>query len=221
MLRDVFVTWGLPLFFRVDNGHPWGSAHDLPPALALWLIGLGVQVHWNPAGRPQHNGTVERTNGVSQDWAEPRAQACRSDLEAALAYAAEVQRERYESIQGRTRLESFPGLLANPRRYSRESEDMLWDLSRVDEFFDGRLYKRKADRIGQIWIDNRGKLLGKAYRGQGVLCRLDPASRDWVVEACNSEEIKRFPAEELSRASILSLQVGYRRESRQGPARRG
>ena len=46
-LRVAFTRWGLPSCLRVDNGKPWGSWSDLPPALALWVIGLGIDMLWN------------------------------------------------------------------------------------------------------------------------------------------------------------------------------
>src|SRR5947199_10601597 len=70
-LRDLFARWGRPAGVRVDNGGPWGSAGDLPPDLALWLIGCGVDVLWNDPGRPQQNGGVERSPGTAKRWAEP------------------------------------------------------------------------------------------------------------------------------------------------------
>src|SRR5260370_700151 len=55
-LRRAFARWGRPAMLRVDNGGPWGSAGDWPPELALWLIGLGLEVPWNDAHTPQQNG---------------------------------------------------------------------------------------------------------------------------------------------------------------------
>ena len=65
MFRHVFVRWGLPDRVRVDNGYPWGSSRDLPPELALWLIGLGVEPIWNPPAQPTRNPKVERSNGLT------------------------------------------------------------------------------------------------------------------------------------------------------------
>ena len=70
-LRGIFVQWGLPAQLRVDNGAPWGSWNDLPPDLALWLIGLGVGMIWNRPRHCQANGHVERAHGVLQQWSEP------------------------------------------------------------------------------------------------------------------------------------------------------
>src|SRR5271157_5277768 len=72
MFRHVFVRWGLPDRVRVDNGYPWGSSRDLPPELALWLIGLGVEPIWNPPAQPTRNPKVERSNGLTQQWGELR-----------------------------------------------------------------------------------------------------------------------------------------------------
>ena len=59
-LRRAFECRGLPRSLRVDNGKPWGSWSDLPPPLALWLIGLGVAVIWNdpPAAAERRGGAV-------------------------------------------------------------------------------------------------------------------------------------------------------------------
>ena len=73
MFRRTFTRWGLPEAVRVDNGYPWGSPRDLPTELALWLIGLGVAVIWNPPAQPRKNPKVERCQGVAAAWAEPQA----------------------------------------------------------------------------------------------------------------------------------------------------
>src|SRR5947209_9387768 len=109
-LRRAFARWGRPERFRVDNGVPWGSAGDLPTDLALWLIGLGIGVDWNPPRRPQDNGVVERSQGTAKRWAEPRACATAEELQRRLEEMDEIQRREYPSVRGRSRLEAFPGL---------------------------------------------------------------------------------------------------------------
>ena len=79
-LRLAFGRWGRPERIRVDNGAPWGSSGDLPTDLALWLIGLGIEMIWNTPRRPQENGVVERSQGTAKRWAEPRACATAEEL---------------------------------------------------------------------------------------------------------------------------------------------
>src|SRR4051794_4637149 len=109
MRRRTFQCWGLPDRLRVDNGHPWGSRHDLPRELALWLIGLGVNIIWNKPCRPQRNGVVERTQGVTQQWVEPTTLSDPAQLQARWDWAIRIQREVDPAIDGRSRLAAFPG----------------------------------------------------------------------------------------------------------------
>jgi hypothetical protein len=217
MFRRVFARWGLPERARVDNGHPWGSASDLPPALALWLIGLGIEVLWNPPHQPWRNPKVERCNGVTQQWAEPRACADHPTLGSRLDWAARTQRQEYPSIRGRSRLEAYPQLLHSGRPYSVEDEPRLWDLSRVDAFLARGTWYRRADRYGLISLYNRNRCLGKAYRGQEVAIRFDRESRHWVVSDADGKVIARLIAAELSRERIMRLEVGHRRPPRRKP----
>jgi hypothetical protein len=214
MLRRVFEEWGLPERIRVDNGHPWGSAHDLPPALALWLIGLGIAVTWNPPHQPWCNPKVERCNGVTQQWAEPHACTDHPMLEKQLEWAAQIQRQEYPAIQGQPRLAAYPELLRSERPYCVADEPRLWDLSRVDAFLAQGVWYRRADRYGQISLYNRNKSLGKAHRGQEVAIGFDRESRYWVVSDLEGKVLVRLIAEELSHERILKLEVGHRRPPR-------
>ena len=66
------MQWVKPERFRVDYGFPWGSSGGLPTDLALWIIGLGIGMIWNPPRQPEKNGVVERSQGTGKRWAEPK-----------------------------------------------------------------------------------------------------------------------------------------------------
>jgi hypothetical protein len=201
----------LPGRVRVDNGHPWGLNRGLPPDLALWLIGLGVGVEWIPPGQPQVNGTIERDNGVMQMWADPSACRTRAELRSRLERECLVQRERYPSVAGMTRMEAYPGLRHSGRDYDPGREDRLWDLARVDRVLASRVYHRRANARGAIYLYGYSRGLGRAHRGKEVCVRFDPAAREWVVSDHQGQELKRLAAEELSRERILALNVGHQR----------
>jgi hypothetical protein len=216
----VFSRWGLPERLRIDNGHPWGSAGDLPTDLALWLIGLGVVPDWNPARQPWLNPKVERNNGVTQQWVEIADCPDHATLERRLAWASQMQRELYPARDGRTRLETYPELTRILRPYSAESEPSLWQLSYVDAFLAGQSWPRRADRYGTIWLYNRGRCLGKAHAAKEVEVRFDPETRYWVViDPLDGTPLVRLMAHELSRQRILSLDVSHRRPPRQKKSR--
>jgi hypothetical protein len=211
MFRHVFARWGLPDRVRVDNGYPWGTPRDLPPELALWLIGLGVGVIWNPAGQPTCNPKVERCNGLTQQWGELRRCADRAAAAAVLAQVARIQREEYPAIRGRTRSEVFPGLKAPRRAYRRSREAALWDLCRVDAFLARGCWKRRVDCNGRISIYGHGRSVGRAWAHQEVGLRFEASSRCWIASNQAGELIKQIPASELTREQIIALAVSRRR----------
>jgi hypothetical protein len=94
-LRLAWVRWGLPGRFRVDNGWPWGSRNEFPTDLSLWLIGMGVGMHWNNPRRPQENGVVERSQGTSARWCEPWTCRTPAELQARLERMDRLHREFY------------------------------------------------------------------------------------------------------------------------------
>jgi hypothetical protein len=136
-LRRAFARWGLPRRLRVDNGKPWGSWSDLPPALALWLIGLGLDLLGNDPRRPQPNGVVERSQGTAKRWAEPHTCRTAAELQTRLDADDVWQRERYPVAQGRSRWQLFPGLAHTGRPYREADEARAWGLQRVRDHLAG------------------------------------------------------------------------------------
>jgi transposase InsO family protein len=210
MLRRVFQRWGLPDRLRVDNGHPWGSRNDLPTDLALWLIGLGVNMIWNKPRCPQMNGVVERSQGVTQQWVEPQTLADSTRLQARLDWAVHIQRELYPAVAGRSRLAAFPALATPRRRYQIEIEDALWSLDQVDRFLTQGVWRRRVGRSGQISLYARDYWVGKHQTGQDVSVRFDPTDRHWVVCDHRGQELRRHRAEQLTRERIVGLKVAHR-----------
>ena len=209
-LRDCFEQWGLPKAMRVDNGSPWATQSDVPSALALWLVGLGVKVLVN---RPRHctdNAIVERGHGVLAKWVEPqRVRDCQG-LQAQLNWAIEMQRERYPAFKGRSRLTVYPDLLKINRSYSREEEIINWQLQRVFDYLIFRLWQRRVDKAGQISFFSHAYSVGKAYVGKTVTIRLDSQNQEWLIESEQGQILKRYASQELSCERIFSFSLSKR-----------
>jgi transposase InsO family protein len=198
----------LPQRIRVDNGAPWGSPQsDLPPALALWLIGLGVEVIWNRPHHSQENGVVERTHGVLAPWVEPERCPDAVRLQAHIDWAVQIQRERYPALDGQTRAAVYPELLEVARPYDPVTEQDIWNLDHVRAFLARGLWRRKVSKSGSISIYNRPHSVGRPYAGQAVNVQFDAVQHQWVVSDDHGDEIKRFDAPEISQARILALNV--------------
>jgi hypothetical protein len=212
-MRGVFAVWGLPLWLRVDGGYPWGPHPDMPPDRALWWVGLGIGVTWNRPCHPQENGKVERSHGVSGAWAEP--QRCRNaaELQERLCWASRLQREKYPAVKGQSRWAAHPELAAGGRAYDPAEEEARWDLGRVCQFLAQWVWRRVVDKAGKISIYNRPYTVGKRRSGEGVNVRFDAQERAWVILTDRGEELRRYPAEQITKERILALEVSHRKHS--------
>jgi hypothetical protein len=206
-LRAAFARWGLPGCLRVDNGKPWGSWSDLPPALALWAIGLGIDMLWNAPCRPQQNGSVERSQGTAKRWAEPHTCRDASELQARLDGDDLLQRERYPLVKGMSRWELFPGLAHTGKAYREAEEGRAWDLKRVYDHLAGYAVARKVDGQGNISIYNRNLYAGVMHAGKQVCVQFDPDQGHWLISDNAGRQLRTKPAPEISAESIRDLRM--------------
>ncbi len=222
-LRVLFECWGLPERLRVDNGWPWGTSRDLPPYLALWLIGLGVGVIHNPPRSPERNAKVERFNGLVEPWGEPATCPSFEAWQGQLGLVAEIQRERYPSIgtangkaNGRTgggkqtRLEAYPSLRTTARPYTSAEEAARWSLDLVKGYLATGRWRRRVDKVGRIKLYDHPYSVGRAYKGQDIFVEFDPLTTAWVFRGKAGNEIGRKPAKEIAVGPIVNLEVSHR-----------
>lgn len=206
-LRQAFERWGLPARLRMDNGHPWGSAGDLPTELALWLLGLGIEMVWNPPARPQDNGVVERSQGVGKNWGEPGTCATFRELQRRMDRFDRVQRERYPAVGSVSRLQAHPELSKPVRRYRRQSERRMRSWAQVAEHLRGYAVTRKVDAKGAVSLYNRQRYVGVAFAGRLVVVTYDAVEQEWEFWDAKGQIVRRQPAPELSARRILALDV--------------
>ncbi len=192
---------------RVDNGYPWGSSGDLPPALALWVLGLGVAMAWNPAHRPTANAKIERTHGVATHWTEPARCLGPEQLQARLTWACQLQREHYPAVHGRSRWVVFPGLAHSGRAYVAAQEASTWQVQRVYAYLACQTWRRRANSTGQISLYNQSYVLGRPWAHQTVSVRFDPAQVAWHIASEQDQLIVTHPAQQLTAERIVALQV--------------
>lgn len=210
-LRAAFARWGTPRAVRVDNGTPWGSAGDLPTDLALWVIGLGPAMIWNPPRCPQANGVVERSQGTGKRWAEPGTCRDADELQDRLERQDRIQRERYPSIAGRSRIAAFPALAHSGRAYCPDREEEAWRLEPVLSHLAEDLAVRRVDGSGTVSLYNRSRYVGRGLRGREVYISLDPISVEWVYAGAEGTCYRRQPAEELTAERVRRLEVSHHR----------
>jgi len=209
-LRLAFARWGLPGRCRVDNGAPWGSTGEFPTGLALWLIGLAVGVHWNHPRSPQENGVVERSQGTSDRWCEPWTCATPAELQGRLDAMDRLHREVYPYREGLSRMAYYPGLRHSGRPYDPAAEPAVWAWSRVAEHLATYAAVRRVDRAGLVSLYNKGHYVGKIHQGKDVYVMYDPGHNEWVFADRDGRQLRRRPADQLSPARVMSLDVTQR-----------
>jgi hypothetical protein len=213
-LRRAFARRGMPVRMRVDDGTPWGATGGLPTAPALWLIGPGVGMIWNPPRSPRRNGVVGRSQDVGQDWAEPWTCADAAELQARLDEVDRIQRDEYPAIGGLSRRAAYPGLSHSGRAYSRRREAGARDLERVTHWLSGVVVQRRVDVNGKVSIYDRCHWVGRRHEGRTVWVTLDPDTTEWVIMAEGGGVLKRVAAAELTAERICRLAVSRERAPR-------
>jgi hypothetical protein len=211
-LRRAFVQWGLPGRLRVDNGVPWGSWGDFPTDLALWLIGLGVGVHWNHPRSPQENGVVERSQKTSNRWCEPWTCDSPAELQARLDRLDRLYREVYPYRERLSRSAYFPGLAYSGRPYDSAQEAAIWEWSRVADHLATYVVVRRVDSKGMVSLYNRGHYVGQIHRGKEVYVMYDPNRNEWLFADRDGRQLRSQPADQLSRQRVMDLDVTHRRQ---------
>jgi transposase InsO family protein len=212
-LRQVFARHGMPERLRVDNGAPWGKRSDLPSALGLWLIGLGIEIIWNPPGRPQKNGVVERGQGTTRRWAEPEQCQSWAELQEHLDQVICFQRDVYPSLDGRSRSAVYPQLAAGGRPYDPSQEAAQWQLERVGRWLEQGVWRRRVDKSGKIYLFNWSYYAGERRAGQWVSVRWDGSTKEWVLLADEGQEVRRYVAEQITAERIGTLDVTHQKPS--------
>jgi hypothetical protein len=215
-LQEVFEIWGKPEKIRVDNGQPWGTGSSLPSALALWLVGIGIEVIYGRPAQSRDNAMIERTHGVLDRWVVPCQQADIETLQEQLEWAVHTQRERYRSPHHRTRAEVFPQLYTNLRTYRRQDPEANWEISKVACYLSGYTFKRKVEKQGQITLFANRYSVGSAYARQIVSIDLDVQRLEWVLSDENGKEITRHSSRELDYELICNLRLAKRQNFTKG-----
>jgi hypothetical protein len=166
-MRRCFKRWGLPRSIKVDNGKPFGDPQRTSvPELALWLVGLGVKVKWNPPRSPRSNAKVERMQATTATWAEVTScWDCRS-LQQRLDKAALIQRENYElrRLRGKSRKQLYAALWTNRRSYGRSS----FDINRVYRYLKEVTFKRRIGKAGRLTFYAHKIYVGATHKSKLV-----------------------------------------------------
>jgi hypothetical protein len=203
--RQVFARWGMPARLQVDNGLPWGCKGELPAPLALWLVGLGIDVRWSRPAVPQDNGVVERSMRTGKAWANPGKCRSHREVQSRLDEMDRIQREEYPALAGRTRLAVWPELSHSGRAYSRAWERSNWSLEAALGRLGCFVVRRRVSRQGRVSLYDRPYHVGVSLADQELLVQFSPLRLEWIVSDRRDRQIRAIPASTLTRKNIVTL----------------
>ena len=174
----MFERWGKAGSFRVDNGEPLGNPKmNATTALALWLIGMDIDMIWNKPHCPQQNAKVERMQGTSARWVELSKCATLSILQTQLDAEAVIQREKLQirRLQNQTRIAAYPDVLINKRPFN----DKTFNIQRVYTFLATKTYVRKVATSGFVSLYSQEFKINRDHKGKMIEIKFNPKTVEW------------------------------------------
>lgn len=201
----VFTQWGLPQKLKFDNGSPFGiPKRDGISVMTLWLIGMGISVHFNRPRRPTDNASVERMQGISANWAEALKAPHIEILQQRLDAVAFFQRHCFPSrtCGNKTRIQAYPAL----NQIKRPFQPQNFNFEQVQDFIQLTNWKRKVGKTGRIQLFNKGLQIGYQYKRQWVVIKYHKQKHVWQCFNSQAQLIKEIPAH-FCKNSILTLKA--------------
>ncbi len=210
-LKRAFERWGQPHYIRFDNGKPWGNPQlRVPTALALWLVGLGIEPLFGRPRQSTDNAVVERGHGVLNAWVEPTHCGNHQDLKDGLDKFIHIQREIYPIKAGKSRMELYPNLSHVMRPYDALQEAQHWSLEKVFQYLTRYTFTRTVEKNGRITVMTSQYSVGRQYRAQKVTVQLDAQQQQWVVKDRFGQIIARFAPQQLNYTTLAGLTLSSR-----------
>lgn len=233
VLRQGFLRYGvLPRAIQTDGealfiGHP---ERLFPSPFLLWCLGMGITHRQIQPGRPTQNGAVERAHQTLMREAilgntHLSLPALCHTLQRALDRLASTLPSRASGCHGLPPHQAHPELLQPEllpglSAYDQVHELERFDLERVDAHLAQFVWRRVVNVQGQVNLGVRETryLVGKAWAGQTLLARFDPADRTHVFHLdptpgyalsdprCSlGAEIVRRPVRRLSKEDLCGF----------------
>jgi hypothetical protein len=194
---------------RFDNGQPFGVPdRSTISVLSLWLIGLGINVHFNRPRTPQENAKVERNQGTTARWSDYKKCSNLQQLQQKLDYACKIQRDKYplDRHKNKTRKELFPELYNNKNIYNHNFFSIQLVLNTLSE----GIFVRRVSQSNQFTFYGLQPTIPKGYAHQDIVIKLDAKRNCWFINDRNGSEIKQLENNFITQENILKLTICQR-----------
>jgi hypothetical protein len=208
-LRLAFVEWGLPEAVSLDHDPVFIDAScksPFPMLLHLWLIALGIHVHFIGVRRPTDHGMTERSH---QTWDRQVLQGQTFADWSKLFITLNERRAFLNWHLPCATLGDLPPLQAWPqagvplRGYHPDHEARGLDMQRVYAYLAQGRWFRDVRGNDTLSLGGQVYLLGRAWRGHTLEIRFDPGDQHLVFRSEAADVIQPLPIQHLSAAVLL------------------
>ena len=210
-LRHAFTQYGLPKALSLDHAGVFYDNSTDPPYpthFHLWLIALGVEVHFSRKAHPTDHARVERLHQTMEAQAlEGQTYSQFEQIWASL----DQRRERLNStlpcrtLAGKAPLKAFPTALHSGRWYRPEMEGELLELERVWNYL-GQPHQhwfRTVRPAGTVWLGGKSYYVGRSWAKQKVEIHFESFSQQLVFQVADSDQIVKVAIKGLSKAELM------------------
>lgn len=203
-LRLAFVDWGLPQALQVDHESVFydnKTKSPFPTLLHLWLVALGVTLHFGRYGQPTDQGMTERSH---QLWTGQVIQGATFANWQSLYDALYQRRGFLNSVLPCSSLDNQPPLVAFPqahhsgRPYRLEWEAELLDLKRIETYLSHGRWFRQVANNGIISLGGTVYYVGLKWKQQQLEVTFDLHSRHFCCFDAAGQLLKTFSLRDIS-----------------------
>lgn len=207
-LRLAFVDWGLPKALQVDHESVFydnKTKSPFPTLLHLWLVALGVTLHFGRHGQATDQGMTERSH---QLWTGQVIQGATFANWHSLYDALYPRRDFLNfnlpcsSLDNQPPLVAFPQAHHSSRPYLLEWEAELLDLNRIYTYLGRGRWFRRVAKNGIISLGGTVYYVGRQWKQQQIEVAFDPDTHEFCCFDAAGQLLKTFP---LRGSSIETL----------------
>lgn len=199
-LRECFVTWGKPLYLKMDRDPLFvGSTRfEWPGSLLLWLIGLGIKPIVNRAATPTDNANVERINLTWLNHVGITTLSYKSETQLQVeANQAWEDRRRYlpsrnRNCNNKPPLTAIPELVHSKRDYDPKTEAQSFHIQKVHQYLEKWQWKRQVDTHGRISLGGFQKSISKQHSGHMVKVKFISQKKAFEVFDMDGNSLRVF-----------------------------
>jgi len=209
VLRRAFMNYGLPERVSLDHDSVFydnASVSPFPSTLHLWLIALGIDVHFIAKSPPAEHSVIERGHQtVTKQAITGQTFTDGAALQASLSERLDFLNTRFpsRSLNGQAPLVAHPEAQHSRRPYRLEWEEAVLDMPRVYEYLAQARWFRRTSSLGQFSLGAHRYGLGKDFANRTLEITFDAQTQELICLSEDGQQEIRLPMQGLTKSTLM------------------